>query len=314
MTPGGDTPERDAGGPLVSRDRRVLDFARRLASKAMDDNIFFMAGAIAFNFLVALVPLVLLGVGIGGFVARARFVDPSGVIVGYILEGLPAVRGDVNLAQNVRGIIDGVIDERAGLSLIGAIFLIWISTRLVGTLRTALAEVFDIGQRRGLIGGKLFDAQIVVVGGALFLLNIAVTVLLQAVGWYGIDLMDLQGRGVHVVRELLAIGLAFASIWVFFLLIYRYLPARRIPWRTAVVAATFMAVLYEAMKGGFSWYATNLANFRSAFGNLTTAAVLFIWIYYGSVVFILGGEVAQIYTMNRVRRLRIREAITRDES
>jgi uncharacterized BrkB/YihY/UPF0761 family membrane protein len=30
--------------------------------------------------------------------------------------------------------------------------------------------------------------------------------------------------------------------------------------------------------------------------------VLFFWIYYGSIVFILGGEVAQVYTMRRASR------------
>lgn len=312
MNPTDQGRRREPTDPLVSRHRRVLDFLRRVYSKAMEDNIFFMAGAIAFNLLVALVPLVLLGVGIAAYVARARFVDPSGVVLGYLLETLPAVRGDVNLVENVRGVIDSVIGERTGLSLVGAIFFIWISTRLVGTLRIALAEIFDITERRSMIGGKLFDAQIVVVGGLLLLLNIAVTVVLQAVGRYGIDLLGFRGWELEALHRLVAFFLSFASIWALFVLIYRYLPARRLPWRTALVAATFMAVLYEAMKGGFSWYATSLANFRSTFGNLTTGAVLFIWIYYGSVVFILGGEVAQIYTMNRVRRLMIRETAGRE--
>ena len=53
----------------------------------------------------------------------------------------------------------------------------------------------------------------------------------------------------------------------------------------------------------FSWYATEVANYGSTFGNLATVAVLFFWIYYESLVFILGGEVAQVYTMRRASRL-----------
>lgn len=272
-----------------------------------------MAGAIAFNLLVAVVPLLLLLVGIAGFVARARFVDPSGVVVRYVLEILPAVQGDVNLSESLRGAVDGIVEERTGLSVAGSVVLIWIATRLVETLRVVLNQVFEIRERRSFLVGKLFDAQIVLVGGALLLANISFTIVLKAVGSYGVDRLGLQGWGVVLSRQLLVLALAFASIWVLFLLVYRYLPARRIPWRTAVVAATFMAILHEAMKAGFSWYATSVADFRSTFGNLTTTAVLFVWIYNGSVVFILGGEVAQVFTMNRMREHRGRTVLAGDE-
>ena len=57
---------------------------------------------------------------------------------------------------------------------------------------------------------------------------------------------------------------------------------------------------------GFSWYATEVANYGTAFGNVATLAVLIFWIYYGSVVFILGGEVAQVYTMRKASRVQVR--------
>ena len=71
---------------------------------------------------------------------------------------------------------------------------------------------------------------------------------------------------------------------------YRYLPARRIPWNTSFVAATFSAVLHETLKWGSSWYFTEAADFTTTFGNLATVAVLIFWIYYEATVFILGGE------------------------
>ena len=40
-----------------------------------------------------------------------------------------------------------------------------------------------------------------------------------------------------------------------------------------------------------------LADYGSTYGNLINIALLFFWIYYGSIVFILGGEVAQVWTL-----------------
>jgi len=87
-----------------------------------------------------------------------------------------------------------------------------------------------------------------------------------------------------------------------FLLMYRYLPPRKIHWSTAVVAATFAAVLFELLKLAFGWYVTNVADYRSTYGNLATLVVLILWIYYSATVFILGGEVGQVFAMRRIRR------------
>ena len=72
--------------------------------------------------------------------------------------------------------------------------------------------------------------------------------------------------------------------------------------------STVMAVSYELMKWGFGWYVTSVADYRSAYGNLATIVVLLFWIYYGSVVFVLSEEVAQVYTMRTVRKVQIRAA------
>lgn len=285
-------------GPL----RRFWGFALRVASKAGEDNIFFMAGAITFNLLVAFVPLILLFIGISGFVLTSRFPDPAAHLVSLLLGNLPTVGGEVDLLVRVEGVVDSLLADSAGFSLVGLLVFLWISTRLVGTLRTVLQEIFDFTHGRGVVKGKLFDALMVVVGGLLFVLNIGITVAIKAVQELGVSLTGLEGQGLTLLRQASAQFLAFGSIWVLFLLVYRYFPPRRIPWRTAMVGATFTGVLFEVAKYLFSWYVTSMADYRSVYGGLTSVAILFFWIYYGSIVFILGGEVAQVYAVSRTRR------------
>jgi membrane protein len=118
----------------------------------------------------------------------------------------------------------------------------------------------------------------------------------------GVGIVGLGGDTVPIAQRLLAATIAFGSIWTLFLLAYRYVPARKTPWRTSLVAATFAAFAHELLKLAFSTYVTELANYTSTLGNLATAAILLLWIYYGALVFIVGGEVAHVYTMLRARR------------
>ena len=277
--------------------------------KSAEDNVFFMAGAISYNLLIAVVPLFLLVVGLWGYVLRARYGDPSEVIVRLLENYIPVVGGDIDLMAEMGSAINGLVAGRAGYSVVGSLLFIWLATRLVSTLRSALREVFDIATDRGILRGKIFDAQVVVIGGILLLLNVVITVVLQSLGGWGAGLIGVTEDFLGTTQRWLAVLLAFASIWALFALIYWYVPARRIQWRTAWLAATVMAVSYEVMKWGFGWYATSVADYRSTYGNLTTLVVLFFWIYYASVVFVLSGEIAQVYTMRKARKVQLQTAL-----
>ncbi len=284
--------------PRKSRGRRGLSFLGDVVRKADQDQIFFLAGAISFNTLVALVPFFLFIVGISGIILSTRFVDPAGELTELLSQWLPMVGGDVELQQNLRGQINTILEDRAGFTLLGGGLLVWFSTRLVGTLRTVLARVFNVSEMRGLIRGKVYDVQVVVVGGLLFMLNLGITAGLIAVRDIGIQRSGLEDAVVGGwLRAGVAQGLAFVTIWLLFLGLYRYLPARPIPWRVARIAATFTAVLHEFLKVGFGWYVTESANYQTTYGNLLSLAVLFFWIHYMAIGFSHGGEVAQVWEL-----------------
>lgn len=262
-----------------------------------------MAGAISFNVLMAFVPLIVFTAGLSGFILFASSSDPTGSLVAFVQQVLPEIRGDVALTEQVRDRVSALLDNREGFTIVGAVLLVWFSTRLAGTLRTALREIFDIGEGRDIVAGKLYDMKVTVIGGILFTVNLGVTGFLRAIQRFGFEFVGFSPATVTYLQTLSAQILAFVSIWLLFVGIYRYLPARRIPWRTALVAATFMALCHEVLKEGFGWYVTEVANYRTTYGNLITVAVLFFWIYYEAIVFILGGEVAQVWTMRRARRV-----------
>jgi membrane protein len=282
--------------------RRSREFLRLLWEKAEDDDALFIAAAIAWGVLFALVPLLVLGVGLTGFVLSARFEDPTDAVVGLFSRVLPEGETGAQLAELLHTLIGEVMFNRAGLTIVGSIIFVWFGSRLSGSLRSALYKVFEVGVRRGLVAGKLFDMAVVSLGVVFLTLNMGVTIAMEAALAFGVDLFGWGGDARSVAQRLLAIGIAFASIWVLFVILYRYLPMRRTPWKTALIAATFAAAAHEGLKLAFSWYVTELASYTSALGNLATIAVLLLWIYYGSLVFILGGEVAHVYAMLEARQ------------
>lgn len=280
--------------------RGALDFATRVYQKAGQDDIFFLAGGIAFNVLVAFVPFLLLLVAAFGFILQAIVEDPGQVAVRYIISILPASESVVEFTRQQ---IDLIVEGRTRAGILGLVLFVWFSTRLIGSLRSVLRDIFDLQEDRGIVAGKFFDAQMVIVAGSLFLANTGITVALEAIQRFGLQWLGIaEGGEIQTLRAIYAQLLAFGFILLMFILIYRYLPARRIPWRVALVAATFTAVVWEILKASFAWYVANIANYDSTYGTLGTGIVLVFWIYYSAVIFILGGEVAQVYELSRIRR------------
>lgn len=275
------------------------DFIRRVWMKADQDGIFFMAGAIAFNLVVAIVPLALAVLGIAGLFLQQQSADPSKALFDFIFQSLPPV--GPSFEKYIREeVIYPLLKGSGGFIGFGTLILVWVSTRLVGTLRFALREVFDVGEDRNIIRGKWFDVQMVIAAGLLFSVNVFGTVVVTVVAQSGSEFLGVEPTAWG--SQLIVSLTAALSLWVMFLLIYRYLPYRRVHWRTALVAATFTTVMFELLRRAFAWYALNLAQYRGTYANFINLVIVVFWMYYIGIAFVLGGEVGQVYSMRRIRR------------
>ncbi|MBV9110914.1 MAG: YihY/virulence factor BrkB family protein [Gemmatimonadetes bacterium] len=291
---------RAAVAALARFSRGGGDFVTHLFHKAAEDDVFFLAGGIAFDVLFAAIPFLLMLVGIFGMLLSRVVDDPRRVAVDYIGTWLPPTETVTAVTYRIVGT---VVAGHTSFGVIGAVLFLWISSRLIATLRASLKEIFDLPEERGIVEGKVFDLQMVVVAGSLFLANTGITVILSAAQNLGVRLIGTRWVDVQTVQLVWARLLAFLFIFLMFLLIYRYLPRRRTPWRMAMVAAVFTSVAWELLKGLFAIYVLHATTWQRVYGALVSPVILVLWIYYSAVVFILGGEIAHVYDLMRKRRL-----------
>jgi membrane protein len=283
----------------------LRDYAKRVWDNSGEDNVFFLAGGIAFNILLAAVPFFLL-LATGLVYLLNQSPDTTSAEVLTIVDKFmpPHPPGDSGPAA---AILNEVIKRSGALGIYSAIGFIWFSTRLFGSLRTVLAAIFDIDSDRGIIAGKIFDIEMTIVSS---LLLVAYTALSAYATTRGVSVLSDLGLRKDVMGQLeynLGQLLAFSFIATMFFSLYKFLPHRKIRWRTALIAALFTSVLLEAAKRAFSAYVRsfNPGSFYS--GTVAALVVVVIWVYYASFIFIIGGEVAQVYELRRVRKMQ-REA------
>ncbi|HEX6140445.1 MAG TPA: YhjD/YihY/BrkB family envelope integrity protein, partial [Candidatus Limnocylindria bacterium] len=77
------------------------------------------------------------------------------------------------------------------------------------------------------------------------------------------------------------------------LVLYRVVPNRRVRVAEVWPGALAATVMWTLLRIGFTWYATGVANYDSAFGPISAAISLLVFLYFASVVVLLGAEVAR---------------------
>ncbi|HEX6536410.1 MAG TPA: YihY/virulence factor BrkB family protein [Gemmatimonadaceae bacterium] len=282
----------------------LKDYAKRIWDNAGDDNITFLAGGIAFNILLAAVPFVLLLLSGLGYLLNQSATQSTESVWRFIDQLLPphAETPDAPIHR----LINDIIAARGAVGLYSLIGFVWFSTRLFGTLRTVLGEVFDIEQGRSIIGGKLFDIQITIVSTILFVLYTTVNAYVKLATTRGIGVLQRLGLQSNVMGQVeywLASLVATAFIVMMFFALYKFLPNRRIRWHSAMLAAVVTSVLFELAKVLFTAYVGRFNPGSLYTGTLYALVIVVVWVYYAALIFILGGEVGRVYELRRVRRL-----------
>ncbi len=96
------------------------------------------------------------------------------------------------------------------------------------------------------------------------------------------------------------IGIAFGVIGLLFAAMFKVLPDAVVTWRDAAVGAALTAILFTAGKFGIGVY-LGRSNPGSVFGAAGSLAIVFLWIYYTSMILLFGAEFTWIRAASRGR-------------
>ena len=83
-------------------------------------------------------------------------------------------------------------------------------------------------------------------------------------------------------------------LFVFTMMIYKFLPNHIVQLRIQLMGAAFSAVGWMIVSWIFSVYLDIFKGFSSMYGSLTTIVLIMLWLYFCMYILLLGGEVNMI--------------------
>jgi membrane protein len=253
--------------------RRLISALREASIRFGRDGCAFLAQSVAFNALFALFPLTVLAL------SAATLVFPNAQHRLLILVGTLAPTLHDYIADNLQTYIYG----RGISSLIALAFLIWSGKNLFMGLAYALDRALNVPNARPLVHNLLLSFVMLPVTAVLLLVAITLPVAL-AITFHVAGLHDPR-RITHIIGYLISIALVFIVAVV----LYRWLPNRRISWPFALRGATVVAVAWPAVQYAFAAYLTHV-DFTRIYGALSAPLVLLLWFYCIGSIFLFGAE------------------------
>ena len=130
--------------------------------------------------------------------------------------------------------------------------------------------------------------------GFLLIISLVVISLVAAIG----TLWDDAFTGMEVLLQILNFLVSFGIITLLFATIYKVLPNTKIAWSDVWIGVGVTSLLFAIGKFLIGLYIGKSA-ISSSYGAAGAFAVLLIWIYYSTQIFLLGAEFTYTYSHER---------------
>ena len=264
----------------------------------IDDDAPTMAAALSYYTVFSLPPLIVLL-----FVLLGAVLDPQdiqGSVEGQI-RGLMGPEG----GEQIRAIIANADRPGSGnviAAVIGIVALVLGATGVFGQLQAALNRAWEVGPDPAQGGLKSFLVKRVFSLGmvlALAFVLLVSLVLSAALSAFGDSLGRFLPDGLsEPVLQAINVVVSFGVITLLFAAMFKVLPDAKVAWRDLWVGAAVTALLFTIGKFALGLY-LGRSNPGEAFGAAGALALMLVWIYYTSMIVLLGAEFTQIWADRR---------------
>jgi membrane protein len=276
-----------------------VDFLKYLHERFSRDQCSRAAASLAFTSVLALVPLfTVVFVTLSAFPAFQQWQE---AIESFIFQNfVPA------LGAQVRGYLVEFSTKAKGLQAFGIAILFVTVLSMMSTIDSTFNVIWRIKRQRPLIVRFLVYWAVLTLGPILIGTSILITSYLVSLPFVSssVTSLGLQSKFLS--------ALPMVATTTAFVMFFKLIPYRPVPFRHALIGALTASCLFEATKRIFAFYVINFPSQEAVYGAFATVPIFLLWIYLCWVIVLLGAEVTQCLTTYSAVSSRKRSSIYRN--
>ncbi|MGC8653306.1 MAG: YihY/virulence factor BrkB family protein [Candidatus Kryptoniota bacterium] len=281
----------------MSTVEKILFYIKNLAENFRKHDVFFYSSALSFQIVLCLIPTVFLIVlFVSAFLSRETIIRGVESIV------ISAFPRDVSASAQVKALLLNrtrlIVRHQNLVGIISVVGLLWTSLGLLDTLRKTILHILNLHIAGKWIVLKLYDLRALLIAGFFLTSSILITMFFTFLREITLH-FPAGSLKFTFVRTMLPQLSAFGLTFLLYFSIYRFHSFGKLDFASAAFGSFWASVFFELSKDIFAVYLTKIANLWEVYGALETVVALLIWIFFSTVIFIIGIEVALIYSERR---------------
>jgi membrane protein len=251
-----------------------------------EDDLLGRASELAFNFLLALFPLLLVMFTLFGlFASRSSQLQSS--LLSYFAEVLPP-----GAFQLLREISSELSRQAASSKLtLGIALALWFASGGTSSMISTLNAAYHVRESR-----SWFKTRAIALGLTLVISSLLLTALFlvlaggHLVNWIGRELQ--LGSLVMIAWRALQWGIAVSFVMLSFSLIYYCGPTQgKRHWYWGTPGSMLGTFLWLVASAGFRVYLHFFNTYSATYGSLGAVMILLVWLYVTGLALLVGGVV-----------------------
>lgn len=266
---------------------------KRLIISVIKNDFYGMAAEMGFMMVIGIFPFMLFLTAVFGWLGNKACMPQ---ILRFLSNILP---------EQVMDLIMTVLSEAMIFShgklmaVIGLCVTIVLSTNAIAVVLKGLNRAYKVTETRNFVYTRVLSFLMMLVDVLVTFLAINLIIFGRTIVNFMMNhfnMTDMEAVTWLVLRW----PIAFAALFIMAFLSYYILPDlrgnERFKRKSAIPGTWFFTTFWLVGSWGFSVYVNNLKTYNMVYGTIGAFAVLMVWLYYTSVLILIGGEInSQVY-------------------
>ncbi|MFC2050426.1 YihY/virulence factor BrkB family protein [Chloroflexota bacterium] len=264
---------------------KIVVLLKKTVREFTTDNCPLLAAAISYYLLLSMFPFLL------GIISLSSFFVYAPALQEQIFQAFKYL---IPVSQDfILNTINSVIDARGAIGIISIILLLFGCLAFFNAIRKSLNTAWGIHKASSLIRGQLTNFAMIL--GAVLLLFISrfITIILN-ISENMLSTVAQQPLTNLVLLHLLVVIIDIALAFLVFIILYKFVPERRIRWRDVWVSALAGAVCFEIISIVFMLYLDTFNPYNLIYGSLGAIIALLIWTYLAALIFLFFAKISAV--------------------
>lgn len=251
----------------------------------ISNDIFGSAAEMSYMLTLSIFPLLIFFMAMFSFLGNSYFVT----------EGLDALSrfAPAEVIIVIKAVLKEVVllKGKSIVAIIGFLTTLYLASNSISVIIKCLNKSDKINDTRSFLYKKFMSVIMVFVYALFLFLGVNVIVFGKTI----LNLVSTYVRFIPIETSQMILFLRWPATFllIFFIAVISYyvLPAAKRKIIKVFPGAFFFTVFWMAGSLLFSLYINNFGSYNKVYGSLTAFAILMIWLYFTSIIILIGGEI-----------------------